>query len=332
MIVDLFAGPGGWSQGLWMLNRRRALGIEIDRDAVATRRAAGHMALRADVTALDPARFGNVEGLIASPPCTAFSNAGKRKGKRWLGVLVHAIRREQWDLPVLRRLDPTIWLPLEVGRWAEACRPPWVALEQVPPAMRLWAAYREVFERWGYSVWCGVLNAADYGVPQTRKRAVLIAHITRLVVQAPSPTHAKDGAGGLTGWVSMAEALGWGLVERQAHGSRRTLDQPAMTITGSADNGNFRWTFSRPATTIAGDPRVSAPGWRGAPRDYDADGNYIGERSMDRAIKLSIDQALVLQSFPEDYPVVGNKTSQFRQVGNAVPPLLARAVLGQVAP
>jgi DNA (cytosine-5)-methyltransferase 1 len=105
-----------------------------------------------------------------------------------------------------------------------------------------------------------------------------------------------------------------------------------MTISASADNGNFRWMYERPATTVAGDPRLSPPGWRGKPDDYDADGTYTGARSMDNAIRLTIREALILQSFAADYPVAGTRTAQFRQVGDAFPPVLAAAVLACVLP
>ena len=82
-----------------------------------------------------------------------------------------------------------------------------------------------------------------------------------------------------------------------------------------------------PATAICGDPRVSPPGYRGRADDYAEDGSYVGERSMDNAVRVTLAEALVLQSFPPDYPVQGTKTKQFEQVGNAVPPLLAWHVL-----
>lgn len=340
MILDLFAGPGGWSEGLRRLTGRRAIGIETDPDAVATRRAAGHLTLRADVSALDPATFRRAEGLIASPPCTAFSDAGKRKGRRWLPALVAAIRAEQWELRALRQLDQTIWLPLEIGRWVEVIRPRWVALEQVPPALELWEAYAEVLRRWGYHVWCGTLRAEQYGVPQTRVRAFLLASRER-PVGPPPPTHSRYYSRepgrldpGVKKWVSMVEALGlvegavntgrdWKKGGTRADAQTIGLDAPSPSVTHQAN----AWWFVRPATTITRDPRVFPPG------DHIANDGRDNSRMVGRSetkIRLTIEQAAILQSFPADYPFVGSKTSKFRQVGNAVPPLLAAAVLAQV--
>lgn len=81
MIVDLFAGPGGWDEGLRMIGRTDVLGIEWDESACLTAEAAGHRRVRADVAKLDPRDHIGAEGLIASPPCQAWSLAGRRGGE-----------------------------------------------------------------------------------------------------------------------------------------------------------------------------------------------------------------------------------------------------------
>jgi DNA (cytosine-5)-methyltransferase 1 len=80
-VVDLFAGPGGWSEGLRALSIAD-LGIELDAAACATREAAGHRTVQADVSRFDPAALGEVWGLLGSPPCISFSAAGTAPG--WL--------------------------------------------------------------------------------------------------------------------------------------------------------------------------------------------------------------------------------------------------------
>ncbi|TLQ42589.1 DNA cytosine methyltransferase [Streptomyces marianii] len=100
-----------------------------------------------------------------------------------------------------------------------AGEPEWVAMEEVPDVLPLWKQYAATLRRWGFSVWTGILNAADYGVPQTRKRAILLASRVR-TAGPPPPTHARlpepESLFGLgrARWVSMAEALGWGATDR----------------------------------------------------------------------------------------------------------------------
>src|SRR5690606_10249848 len=122
--------------------------------------------------------------------------------------------------------------------------------------LELWEAYAEVLRRWGYHVWCGTLRAEQYGVPQTRVRAFLLASRER-PVGPPPPTHSRYYSRepgrldpGVKKWVSMAEALG--LVEgavgfpRRADGRAdttpdgyrgrdlRPVDRPAFNLTEKA--------------------------------------------------------------------------------------------------
>lgn len=95
--VDLFAGPGGWDIGARRLGIE-PLGIELDAAAcnVRTHIAAGHPTLQADVAALDPLDFP-CELLIASPPCTAFSMAGKGAGRDAMEEYANIARqRVEW--------------------------------------------------------------------------------------------------------------------------------------------------------------------------------------------------------------------------------------------
>lgn len=443
-VLDLFAGPGGWDCAAVELGVE-TIGVEHDASACATRRAAGHLTVRADVAAFPLGHLPRVTGLIASPPCQTFSAAGNRSGIGDLGRIITHVRSciTGWH-PAPDFDDPRTGLVLEPLRYACELVPDWIALEQVPDVVPVWEAYRFTLQALGWSVWCGILNAADYGVPQTRRRAILMAH-RRHEVSPPEPTHCKGGASTLLGellpWVSMAEALGWcdgmelrqqrgeGMIER--HGERpsrgaaepaftigagvqrqklvvrgnntiaggplaeRGIDEPAMTVGSRADlwtvrtgansmvtgregskagDGDVRpyersmnrpaptvdgkagsawildrrqtgaptldtsavpaptltaaaigkgvWTLTRPATTVQGDPRLAPPGHR----DREGGEPQFGTDALD----LTITDALRLQSFPADYPVQGNKGKKFEQIGNAIPPRLARAVLASL--
>lgn len=106
------------------------------------------------------------------------------------------------------------------------------------------------------------------------------------------------------------------------------MDRPAPTMTGKSGT---QWVFKSPATTVAGDPRITArchhdEGSQGAnPKTTEQvrGGDYVGTEP----VSLTIEEGLILQSFRPDYPVQGTKSKKWEQIGNAIPPLLAAAVL-----
>ena len=348
-IVDLFAGPGGWSEGLRELGAQE-IGIEIDAAACATRAAAGHLTIRADVASYPTAPFaGRVTGLVASPPCQAWSRAGKSLGLQDQPLVRQAVEDLANGLDTRAQLrnackDPRSILAAEPMRWLNDLRPAWVCMEEVPAVQHLWRQYVARLRGWGYSTWTGTLNAADYGIPQTRKRAILIAARTHAVA-APEPTHTQHPGdtlfGTLAPWVSMAEALGWttGLTVN-TRGDRRTpggnefpADGPAQTLVKSTRSWVLRsrrdsdsWVAEhgarhnrrddQPAPTFTSE----AHRWRWAPT---AEQHSAGPDGL----RITVGEAAVLQSFRGDYPWQGSRTKQFEQIGNAVPPRLAAAVM-----
>lgn len=282
MILDLFAGPGGWDEGLRLLGRDyNVLGVEWDEDACATAEAAGHRRVCGDVRNFNPRKFvtEGVEGIIASPPCQPFSENGRRGGVA----------------------DPRGQLVHEAMRYVEALRPEWVAFEQVKTVLPIWREHVVTLRSWGYSAWCGVIDAADYGVPQNRLRAVLVARRDGQFAELPAETHTRRR------WVSQGAALGWPadwFVNTGLDWKKGQPREAAQKIPGS-----------RPAATIT---TRSVGQWR----VYTNPTEYRG---------LTEREAGTLQTFPVDYPWRGaTQLARATQIGNAIPPLMAARILAEI--
>ncbi|MGQ4353222.1 DNA cytosine methyltransferase [Streptomyces drozdowiczii] len=308
--VELFAGPGGMTLGLHAAGIR-GTGIEWDPNAVATRRAAGLPTIHADVRAHGPADFPNATALAGGPPCQTFTVAGNGTGRLALAGILAAIKRmAARDTTPHSFEDDRTALVLEPLRWAleaiDAGRPyELIMLEQVQQVQQVWNGYAEALTAEGYHVATGVLATEQYGVPQTRRRAVLIATLHR-PVNLPAPTHRPyrkgalqhEGDPRLLPWVSMGDAL--------------DRSQPFTVVsnygTGGDPKNRGRRTSSEPAFTVTG--KISR--------------NRIVDASGAELPRFTAAEAGVLQGFPINHPWSGSDVAQ--QVGNACPPQLATAL------
>lgn len=316
---DLCAGAGGFSLGL-----QRAgfdvLGLELDDDAIDTHRRHVGPCEKADLRTYHPTERRDVTA--GGVPCQPFSDAGK-------GLALD---------------DPRYLVPdfLRIAREAGSRA---VLLENVRGLVKKPRAFRAVldlFEAEWLTTWT-VLDAADFGVPQHRDRVFVVGFkdaAARARFRWPVPSHAPPG--GLFGapYRTVRQALD--LLPGRAFRSGREegasgwqgqrlldVDAPGFAIEGGGGaeplpNRRQRERLGaeleaagladRPATTVDTKPTLSRAG-RGH-RDPQKDG----------AVRLSVEQCALLQGFPPGWTWTGNKGSQHRQVGNAVPPALAEAM------
>ena len=301
MIVDGFAGPGGWSQALLSLGLRE-VGLELDDAACRTRRAAGHATIRCDVTQYPTRPFlGRTTGKIDSPVCPSFSKSGKGHGITDMPLIHQAIDdlahgRDTRTSIKTACLDERSILTAEPMRWHHDLRPAWIAMEQVPAVMPLWEHYAEVLRSWGYSVDTRVMNSSDHGSPQSRPRAVFAASRIREVL-LPAPTHGP----GLLPKLTMADAIDWGYTHK-----------PSPTVTGGGVYTGGAEPFGNGTRQAMRKAMLRNGEW--APRDLPH-------------LRPTVAECAVLQGLPADYPFRGRAGQMFQQVGNMIPRELAEQAL-----
>jgi DNA (cytosine-5)-methyltransferase 1 len=340
---DLFAGAGGWDLAAAELGIH-ARGVENMKEARATRDAAGLTTIHDDVWTFQP--DGKADGLIASPPCPPWSQAGKKNGVGAFADIERCARSGAYlDLKRLKGLgtylgDERVALVLTPLHFAMTGSYRWLAWEQVKGVLPIWNLCAEVLEENGWNVWTGKVTSERYGVAQTRERALFLASLDGPVGE-PEPTHSRYYARdpsrldlGVLPWVSMADGLEaggcdrWGLTER-----------PSPTITGGGvETGGAepiakiveRWTtrpdwcYRRPSTTIVGSFRpeiVAAPGYR----------VKVSRQNAPDSVRVTVAEAGVLQSFPVNHPWQGATGKQYLQAGNAFPPGAALHALAAAA-
>lgn len=379
--LELFAGAGGAALGLEAAGLEHAGLVELDPDACKTLRAAGlGPVIEGDVRDLDAVEAVAGQGidvLWSSFPCQAWSTAGSRQGAKddrngW-----------PWTVDAIDRFRPTWFLGENVRGLQQhnkhcTARGGQRQLFDKRPELSCAGCYLErvilpdLRARFGHAgAW--LLDAADYGVPQHRRRLILWAGPQEL--KRPRQTHGPEAA---RPWVSMATALGLEPSQRVigggmnprigetrrfrditdepsttvaavqignagpwitagGAGAPRTMDRPAPAITGAGDaqlhavhpltgqpGGSQPWRLDQPSLPVlARDAKGYSGGLsRGRSPCGAADGFHLATGKR----RLTIEQCARLQDFPDGHPFQGTLTARYRQVGNAVPPTLARVV------
>jgi DNA (cytosine-5)-methyltransferase 1 len=287
-VAELFAGCGGLGLGFAAAGFRLA-GYEMNSDACLSYRTnlGGHCrkVVLTPETEIEPA-----DVLVAGSPCQPFSVTGKKGGA--------SDRRDGFPtlLAAVKRLKPIA-----------------VVMENVPALQSAHSDYLDwltrTLRRWGYKVQIELLNAADFGVPQNRRRLFLVA--SKLPFEFPTPTHAHKPN-------TVRDALG-SMVSRKPVGAAVVTEKMWKYVRNYEDKCQCK------------NPRdlaIDAPARTLTCRNIaGATGDMIRLKLPDGSRRrLTVGEAARLQSFPDWFRFCGSKTSQFTQIGNAVPPLLAKAV------
>lgn len=333
-FVDLFAGVGGLTAGLEQVGWRNVLAVENWTDALRTYRHnfPSHTVFDRDVrtlTSRDLARLvpGEVDLVAGGPPCQGWSTVGRRR----------------WD-------DDRNDLFTEFMRVVREVRPRWFLIENVVGLRDMGApgAVRELFDGLGYEISFQVVRAADFGVPQLRKRVIFVGsrdglRFLPLRGAATSVVSVWDAIGDLPEVSAGQTATAYTRSPRTAYQRRmrhRSRDLQGHTVSAHPahlveaishipDGGNrraipdylqprsgFHNSYSRLASWL---PAVAVT-------------SNLGKPSATRCIHpfqnrgLTAREGARLQSFPDIFHFMGGVVSQRLQVANAVPPLLAEAL------
>ena len=331
VAVDLFAGGGGLTVGLKRAGFKVAAAVEIEPHASATYEAnhAEVHVLKKDIKEvrgddLLALAGGCIDLLAGCPPCQGFTSLTAKYEK----------------------IDPRNDLILEMARLASETRPRSVMMENVPglkgKGRRLYQKLKRTLQDEGYELTEGVLEVADYGVPQFRRRLVLLGGFG-FSIQLPKPTHAKDGDGGLKRWRTVKDAIGgmdkpvtlsaakrqgpieesdWHIVRDLSPANKRrmaaarpgkswaTIPDELRPTCHQGDYKGFsnvygRMEWNKPSPTITGGCTTFSKGRFGHP---------IARRT------ISVREAARLQTFPEDYRFdVPYMEHVCNVVGNALP-------------
>lgn len=272
-VASLFSGCGGLDLGFQQAGHDIMFAIDNDPDCYETyKENLSDAIVCRDVR--DISFIPECDIIIGGPPCQQFSVAARRRHRR---AFVE---------------QPSI---LKFARIIQINMPTYFLMENVfgllhQPHAELLQTFFERMTGVGYTVALRKLDAADFGVPQHRKRLLFHGSLDR-IPPPPKPTHSH----GLFGesYVTVNEALGWKATVKLSHNRSRPGGK------------SEKYYFSdRPARVIT----------------------TRGHSLVDQNRMMTIRESARLQSFPDWFEFKGNITSQRRQIGNAVPPLMARRI------
>lgn len=342
-VISLFSGAMGLDIGLGQAGLNVVIGQDFDNTCVETMKANGHHVLSGDIRELEPETILNITGLhvgepfmiCGGPPCQPFSTAGKRLGINDPrgSLFMDFIRMIDYIRPrffVMENVKGIMSAPLK--------HVPTDERDKNDPKQKLGTVLDVIlseFDKLGYKTVYGVLDAVNYGVPQFRERFVLIGSRDKEDIFLPLPTHFQKHQHKDCRWVTVEQVirdledddcecatLG---KERKDYlhlvpegGNWKDLPKElipkamggAYLSSGGKVGFYRRLSYSQPAPTITTAPAQKA--------------TMLCHPVKDRP--LSVKEYARIQQFPENWIFKGSTAAKYKQIGNAVPIGLARAI------
>lgn len=339
--LDLFAGAGGLTKGFEQadLGYEAVYAVEIDPAAARTYKRNFQCPVY-DGPIEDIERFEDADVIIGGPPCQGFSPLGRDRDDESRAQL-----NELWQqyLRAVRQVRPLAFVIENVPEFQKSA--------QFHRLLELLDSDPELVD---YKYNYGVLNAADYGVPQRRRRGIMVAVRGIQVPWPPPRTHGPDSADGapyrtvrdaISGLSRYPQAMDI-TVDRggrqNLHFKRNPRPDSVKRYKAIPEGGN-RFDLARNA------PKLLPDCWKNKPTGTT---DVMGRMWWDRPAPtirtefykpekgrylhpvahrpITHREAARLQTFPDDFEFEGTKIEVARQIGNAVPPVLGAAIAGFV--
>ncbi len=366
-LVDLFCGAGGMSEGFTAAGFTVAAAFDHDPMALSTFAAnLPGLAVCTDIGAIeDPASIldnlktlgtSGIDVIIGGPPCQGFSQVGKAR--------IRSLAQEE-QAKLLARNE----MFQHYFRFVEAIRPAMFIMENVPTLATFEnGAYMQAIERecrrLDYDMDCQIIDAADYGVPQIRRRLIIVGSRMGMLFTWPRKVHQQDR-------IVLRDALGDlpavkppSLVEQLPYGSEQPLSVYQRLMRSRLRLEDRDFIYDHVVRPVRQDDIEIFSHMKPGDRYIDIDEQYRrynSESFKDKYYMLrpdapgvtitahlakdgyryihwdpeqhrtiSVREAARIQSFGDHYRFTGSRSARYKHIGNAVPPLMARRIAEQV--
>ena len=299
-VVSLFSGAGGLDLGFKMAGHEIVWANDNFPEAVETYKTnIGDHIVCEDIHNIDVTKIPDCDIVIGGFPCQGFSIANMKR---------HAddSRNELYKMliKVITEKQPKFFVAENVKGI--------LSLEHGEVMKMIMSDFNSI----GYTAVYKVLNAADYGVPQLRNRVIIVGIKNGIdfKYEYPRPTHNQNGTDGLKKWVSVGEALK-DIPDPDLPNNvlNHTYSHFKLKFNGYIGNREINPNKPAPTVTARGDDK----------------GGVVVLHHPNNKRRMTCRELAIVQSFPLNYEFKGNRSSVYRQIGNAVPPLLGKAIAEQ---